>query len=58
MNLRRKQLLSLTIGMLTGITSYGCWIQGKKYFLVKERWKRLDYFIDNFNPLDLNELEM
>jgi hypothetical protein len=55
---RQRKLFVAGFGVLTGIAGYGCWVQGNKYVSSKRRWERLDYYIDNYSPVDIKAIDM
>jgi len=42
---------------LTGIASIGCYWQGSKYFIKKERWQKIDEQLSTYKPYELKEQE-
>jgi hypothetical protein len=55
---QRKKLFFFGFSALTGIAGYGCYLQGFKYKLSKKRWEKLDRYIDTYQPLPYQSLEM
>lgn len=55
---QRKWVFVAGFGMATGVASYGCWLQGNKYFSSKERWRRLNHYIDNYTPVAIESLPL
>ena len=55
---QRKGILIFGFTALTGVASYGCYLQGSKYFSSQKRWTKLNSYINNFNPVPYDSIDM